>query len=337
MVNKKFNFIAEISANHNGSLSKAKKLIKTAKENGADSVKIQIYEPDDMTIDSKLNHYKIKHGLWKNYYLYDLYKKAHTPRKWFKPLFNYSKKIGIQLFTSVFDIETVDFLEKNNCPIYKIASFEITHIPLIKRVAQTKKPMIISTGMANMNEIENAFRCAKKNGCKDISLLYCVSNYPSKLTDFNLNNILYLKKKFNCKIGLSDHSNDPIVAFTAISLGAELLEKHIALQNQTKGLDIDFSLRGKEIKYYSDNIKKILQLTNSKKPFLLREDLKNKIFRRSIVAKKEIKKGEKFSINNIKIVRPNIGLDPKYFDEILKKKSKRNLKTGSPLKKNDIF
>ena len=240
--------IAEISANHNGSLAHAKKLIKTAKLNKADFVKLQTYEARNMTIESNRNEFIIKKGLWKNYTLWDLYSRACTPLNWQKELFSYSRKIGINCLSSPFDDECVDLLEKINCPIYKLASFEMTDIPLVKKIAQTKKPIIISTGLSSIGEIEKTVNIARTNGAKEIALLYCVSSYPAKMSDFNLNNITILKNKFKkCTIGLSDHSLNDDVAKIAISLGAKIIEKHIALDDQKKGLDIEFSIKGKEI------------------------------------------------------------------------------------------
>ena len=244
MKNKVF-FIAEISANHNGNFKLAKSLIRCAHVNGADAVKLQTYTADTMTLKSNKRYFKIKQGLWKGHTLWDLYNKAHTPLKWHKKLFKFGKSLGIKVFSTPFDDTAVDFLEELNCPIYKISSFEMTDLNLVKKVSLTKKPIIISTGMANLKEIETTVKVAKKNGAKDITLLYCVSNYPSSISDFNLNNIKILKKKFKCKIGISDHSIDNRVAITAIACGAEVIEKHIALDNQKKGFDIDFSLKGK--------------------------------------------------------------------------------------------
>ena len=208
MKNKHAKLIAEISANHCGSINQAKKLIHCAKVNNADAIKIQTYTADTMTIKSKKKYFKIKNGIWKNYYLWDLYKEAHTPYEWHEELFNYSKKIGIEIFSTPFDETAVELLEVLKCPRYKIASFEMTDLPLIKRVAQTKKPIIISTGMASLKEINEAYNTAKKYGANDITLLYCVSNYPSKSDDFNMNNIQILKEKFKCKVGFSDHSDN---------------------------------------------------------------------------------------------------------------------------------
>ena len=331
MKNKVF-FIAEISANHCGNFDLAKKLIKCAYINGADAVKLQTYTADTMTIKSDKKYFKIQEGLWKGYTLWDLYNKAHTPLKWHKNLFRYGKSIGIKVFSTPFDNAAVDFLEKLNCPIYKIASFEMTDLNLVKKVSQTKKPIIISTGMANLEEIATTVKTARRNGAKDITLLYCVSNYPSSIDDFNLNNIKILKDKFKCKVGFSDHSIDNKVAFAAIASGAEVIEKHIALDGQKKGFDIDFSLKGKEIKKFRDDINVAFKLLGKKFFFRSKNENKSKIFRRSIFTTKNIKKGEKFSKNNIRVIRPGYGLAPKYFNKILNKKSPINILKHEPLK-----
>jgi pseudaminic acid synthase len=331
MKNKVF-FIAEISANHCGSFDLAKKLIKCAKINNADAVKLQTYTADTMTIKSNKKYFKIKEGLWKGYTLWDLYNRAHTPLKWHKELFKYGKSLGIKVFSTPFNDTAVDFLEKLNCPIYKIASFEMTDLNLVKKVSQTKKPIIISTGMANLKEIETTVKVARKNGAKDITLLYCVSNYPSSINDFNMHNIQILKKKFRCKVGISDHSTDNRIAITAIASGAEVIEKHIALDNQKKGFDIDFSLKGVEIKKLRDDIDVAYKLLGKNTFFRNKSENKSKIFRRSIFATQNIKKGEKFTKDNIRVVRPGYGLAPKYFNKILNKKSSINILKNEPLK-----
>ena len=239
MINSNF-LIAEISANHCGSLSKAKKLIKCAKQNNADAVKIQSFSPDTMTLKSNNRYFKIKKGLWKGYTLWDLYNEAQTPFSWHKELFSYAKKLKIPIFSTPFDETAVDLLEELNCPFYKVASFEMTDLSLIKKIASTKKKMIISTGTSSLEEIEKVFYTAKKNGAAEVILLYCVSNYPSVMSDFNINNIKILKNKFNCRVGLSDHSKDHRVGMMAIAAGAEIIEKHIALQNQKKRIRYRF-------------------------------------------------------------------------------------------------
>ena len=326
--------IAKISANHCGNFIHAKKLIKCAQANGANAVKLQTYTADTMTIKSNKKYFKIKNGLWKNYNLWKLYDKAHTPLKWHKQLFDYGKKLGITVFSTPFDETAVDFLERLRCPIYKIASFEMTDLSLIKKVASTKKPMIISTGMATLDEIALTYKTAKKYGAKNITLLYCVSNYPSKNTDFNLNNIKILKDKFNCTVGLSDHSKDERVAGVAIAAGAEVIEKHIALDNQKKGLDIEFSLKGKQIKSFRKNIDLIYSLLGKKQFYRNKTENKSKVFRRSIFVTENINKGEKINKTNIRRIRPGFGLEPKYYEKLLGKRTPFKLIKGEPLKKS---
>ena len=325
-------FIAEISANHCGNFKLAKKLIKCAKINGADAVKLQTYTPDTMTINSNKKYFRIKEGLWKGYNLWDLYDKAQTPLKWHKELFKYGKSLGIKVFSTPYDETAVDFLEKLHCPIYKISSFEMTDLNLIKKVSKTKKPLIISTGMADLNEIETSIKVAKRNGAKDVTLLYCVSNYPSSIDDFNLNNIKILKNKFKCKVGISDHSTDNRVAIASVASGAEVIEKHIALDNQKKGFDIDFSLKGKEIKKLRNDVDIAFKLLGKNFFFRNKNENKSKVFRRSIFTTKDIKKGQKFTKDNLKVIRPGYGLEPKYFNKILNKKSPFNIKKDEPLK-----
>ena len=318
-------FIAEVSANHNGSLSRAKKIIYSAKKYGADAVKLQTYTPNTITIKSKKKDFVIRGGLWNGNTLWDLYKKAQTPFEWHKELFDYAQKIKITCFSTPFDESAVDLLESLNCPFYKVASFEINHIPLIKKIAQTRKPIIISTGMANLKEIDLAYKTAKKNGAKEIILLYCVSNYPSKISDFNFNNIKILKERYNCKVGFSDHSTDNKVVAAAIAAGAEVIEKHIALEGQKKGFDLAFSLRGKEIKEYAQVIKDTSLMMGKKYFFRNKSEKQSLQFRRSIYAIFDIKKGDKFTKKNIRIIRPGFGVQPFYFEKLLNKKSPFNI------------
>ena len=330
-------FVAEISANHCGNINLAKKLIKCAKDNGADAAKLQTYTADTMTIQSNKKYFKIKNGLWKGYDLWNLYNEAHTPLEWHKKLFDYGKKLGITIFSTPFDETAVNLLEKLKCPMYKVASFEMTDLLLIKKISQTKKPIIISTGMASMEEIELAYRTAKNYGAKNITLLYCVSNYPSKNTDFNLNNIKILKNKFKCRVGLSDHSKDNRVAIAAVAAGAEVVEKHIALDKQKRGLDIEFSLKGKEIKKFKEDINLAYNLLGKKYFYRNKSEKKSKIFRRSIFATENIKKGEKFNNQNIRRIRPGYGLEPKYYEKLIGRKSPITLDKGQPLKKFILY
>jgi len=327
-------FVAEISANHCGSIIHAKKLIYTAKIYGANAVKLQTYIPDTMTINSDKSDFKIRGGLWNGKTLWNLYKKAQTPFEWHKKLFEYAKKLKITCFSTPFDETAVDLLESLNCPFYKVASFEMTHIPLIKKIARTKKVMIISTGMANLKEIDLTYKTAMNNGAKEVVLLYCVSNYPSKIEDFNFNNIKILKDRYKCKIGFSDHSNDNSIVACAIASGAEVIEKHIALEGQKKGPDIAFSLKGKQVKEYINVIRKTSKLLGKNYFFRTKSEFKNKIFRRSIYATKNIKKGEKFTQDNIKVIRPGYGLEPIYYEKLINKKSPISILKETSLKKN---
>ena len=326
-------FVAEISANHNGSLLHAKKLINIAKKYGADAVKLQTYTPDTLTIKSNKPDFKIRGGLWNGKILWDLYAKAQTPFEWHKELFDYAKQLKIICFSTPFDETAVDLLESLNCPFYKVASFEMNHIPLIKKIAQTKKIIIISTGMANIQEIDLAYKTAKKNGAKEIILLYCVSNYPSKISDFNFNNIKILKERYKCKIGFSDHSTDNKIVAAAIAAGAEVIEKHIALDNQKKGFDLEFSLKGKEIKNYVQVIKNTSLIMGKKYFYRSKSENQSKQFRRSIYAVSDIKKDEKFTKKNIKVIRPGFGIQPVYFEKLINKRSPFNIKREMPIKK----
>ena len=326
-------FVAEISANHNGSLPHAKKLIKIAKKYGADAVKLQTYTPDTMTIKSNKSDFKIRGGLWNGKKLWDLYEKAQTPYEWHKELFDYAKKLKITCFSTPFDETSVDFLESLNCPFYKVASFEMNHIPLIKKIAQTKKPIIISTGMANLKEIDLAYKTAKKNGAKEITLLYCVSNYPSKISDFNFHNIRILKERYNCKVGFSDHSTDNRVVAAAIAAGAEVIEKHIALEGQKKGFDLAFSLKGKEIKDYARVIRDASLMMGKNYFFRNKSENHSLQFRRSIYAVLDIKKGEKFTKKNIRVIRPGHGVEPFYYEKILNKICPQNIKSETAISK----
>ena len=328
--------IAEISANHTGSIKKAKKLILTAKKNGADLVKLQTYEPRNMTINSSLKDFLVKDGLWKGYKLWDLYKEAQTPLKWQKELFNYSKKVKIPCFSTPYDDEGVDLLKKLNSKLYKVSSFEMKDSSLVKKICSIGKPVIISTGLANLKEISEVYKVAKKSGCKQLLLLYCVSSYPAKNTDFNLNNIDVLKKKFKCEIGFSDHSTDNAVAMLAISRGARVIEKHIALDNQKDGLDIEFSIKGKEIRKFKEDMLKAWTLLGKNKFIRTGNELKNIKFQRSIYVVQHITKGEIFSIKNIKRIRPGFSLSANKWSFILGRKSKKSYSLGSRIDIEDI-
>ncbi len=328
---KKPFIVAEISANHNGSLPHAKKIIDIAKKYGADSVKLQTYTPDTMTIKSNKLDFKIRAGLWKGKTLWDLYERAQTPFEWHKELFSYAKKLKITCFSTPFDETAVDLLESLNCPFYKISSFEMNHIPLIKKVARTKKVIIISTGMADLDEIDLAYTTAKANGAKEVILLYCVSNYPAKLEDFNFNNINILKDRYKCKVGFSDHSNNNRVVEYAIAAGAEVVEKHVALEGKNKSPDSSFSLKGRKIKEYIDLVRNTYKVVSKNYFFVNKPEYNNRIFRRSLYATQNIAKGERFTKDNIKIIRPNYGVPPLFYEKLLKKKSPFFISEETPI------
>ncbi len=325
--------VAEISGNHNGNKKRFLKLIETACKNGADLIKIQTYEPDDMTLNSKRAIFKINDGIWKGKYFYNLYQKACTPYSWHDSAFKIAKKYKKIIFSTPFSIKGVDFLEKFNVPIYKISSFEITDYKLIDYIASKNKPIIISTGMASFLEIKNAIKIIEKYHSK-IVILHCVSEYPTKIKDTELNKILFLKKKFkNLKIGLSDHTNDIFTSIASIPLGICLIEKHFNL-DKTKTPDSLFSINPKMLK----DLKKI-----SLEIFLSLEKNKNKMvnknikFRRSIFASKNINKNERISLQNTVSLRPLVGIGADKIFKIIGKKAKKKLLKSSPIFFNDII
>ena len=331
---KKPKIIAEISGNHNGSKKKFLKLIKSAFLNGADLVKIQTYEPDDITLNNKNNNFKIKNGIWKNKYLWDLYKKACTPFRWHADAFKIAKKFNKILFSSPFSIRAVDFLESFNVPLYKIASFEITDYKLIKYIASKKKPIIISTGMASLREIKEAIKIINQFHNK-IIILHCVSGYPTKLEDTNLNRIKVLKKNFKKHlIGISDHTNGLISSIASIPLGVVAIEKHYKLNDKINTTDSKFSITPKDL-LEMKNINENLNISLGKKQKINVESNSKKL-RRSIFAIKDIKKGEKFNYLNIDTLRPKIGLSASKYFFLIGKKSKMNIKIGMPIKKNHL-
>ena len=332
--NKPPKIIAEISGNHNGNKSRFLKLIKKACESNADLIKIQTYEPKDITVLKRNKLYKIKKGIWKGKYFSDLYKKACTPFKWHADAFKIAKKYKKIIFSSPFSIRAVDLLEKYNVPIYKIASFEITDHNLIKYIASKNKPIIISTGMASINEIKEAIKLIEKYH-KKIIILHCVSNYPTELKDTNLIKINFLKKKFKkYLIGLSDHTDNIFSSIASIPLGVVVIEKHFNLDSK-KTPDSKFSIGPKMMK----DLKKIsLEIFESiyktKKDEVLMKNIK---FRRSIFAKTNIKKHEKISHKNISVLRPKIGICASQYFKILGKKSKKNIKIDEPIFKNQLL
>ena len=283
-----------------------------AKTNGADAVKIQTFTADSMTLNSTKKFLRLNTAYGKDINIGIYIIRPKLPRMASKT-FNYANHLKIKIFSTPFDSHAVDFLEKLNCPFYKVASFEITDLELIKKIAKTKKPIIISTGLANLKEIDLAYNTALKNGSKEVILMYCVSSYPSKIEDFNLNNIKIIQDKFKCRVGISDHSNDDKVAELAIASGADIVEKHIALKGQKKGLDIKFSLKENKIKNFKNKINLAYRLLGKKYFYRSSNEKKNLKFRRSIFAIKNINIGEKFTRKNIKSLRPGNGLSSIYF------------------------
>tara|TARA_X000000950_G_C13833816_1_gene627328 strand:+ start:350 stop:1372 length:1023 start_codon:yes stop_codon:yes gene_type:complete len=327
-INRPF-IIAELSANHNGKINNVFKLINKAKKCGANAIKIQSYTPHSMTIESKNKHFYINKGPWKGNYLFDLYKKGTTPFSWHKKIFDYAKKKKILCFSSPFDIAAVDFLEKLKVKLYKIASFEINHVPLLERIGKTKKPVIISTGMADITDVTLAIKILKKNGTKDIAILHCISSYPSKPEYYNLNFIDKLNQ-FNLPIGLSDHTIGSITAITSVGKGVKIFEKHLKL-GAREGIDSKFSTDPSDFKNYVKDInlafKCIGQENFNRKIF----EGDNKRYRRSIFVSKNVFKNDIVTKDNIIVIRPSNGIHPKYYKKILGKKFKKNIKKGIPL------
>jgi len=328
--------VAELSANHNGDIQRAFDSILAAKEAGADAIKIQTYTADTMTIDCDREEFQITSGLWNGYSLYDLYKEAHTPYEWHKPLFDYAKKIDITIFSTPFDETAVDLLEGLDAPAYKIASFEMIDLPLVKYVAQTGKPMIISTGMANLEEIEEVVQVAKENGCQDLILLHCISSYPAPVEQSNLRTIPDLSEKFGVLSGLSDHTMGTIVATTSVALGACLIEKHFTLSRADKGPDSKFSLEPNELKQLCQDTKSAWKSLGVAGYELKSSEENAQKHRRSLYVVRDIQQGEKFTTENVKSIRPGLGLKPKYYKQVLGKVAKYDIKYGTPVSFNLI-
>jgi pseudaminic acid synthase len=323
--------IAELSANHNGSLERALETIDAAKRCGADAIKLQTYTADTMTIDCDAPDFMIKGGLWDGFKLYDLYKWAETPYEWHQAMFEHARKIGITVFSTPFDETAVDLLEGLNTPAYKIASFEIVDLPLIKYVASTGKPMIMSTGMASEAEIEEAVTTARDAGCKDLVLLHCISSYPAPMDQANLRQIPELAKRFGVLTGLSDHTMGTTASVAAIALGACLIEKHFTLSRADKGPDSEFSLEPADLDRLCIETKEAWQALG--KPGFERQKAEegSKVFRRSLYFVKELPAGHVITAEDIRRIRPGMGLAPKFFDEVLGKSLLAAVEKGTPV------
>ncbi len=324
--------VAELSANHNGNIERAFEIIKSARDSGADAIKIQTYTADTMTLDCDSKDFIIDDGLWKGRTLYELYKWAETPYEWHKEIFDYANKIGITCFSTPFDETAVDLLEDLNTPAYKVASFEIIDIPLLRYIATTRKPIIISTGMANLEEITEAVEVVKECGCTDIALLHCISSYPAPLEQSNLKVIEDLRKKFNLTVGLSDHTMGVIASVTSVALGASIIEKHFTLDRTDKGPDSDFSIEPNEL---SDlcKLSKDAWKALGKADYRIKDaELDNIKYRRSIYVVKGMSPGDVITRENIRRVRPGYGIMPKHFDSVIGKSVNRKIQKGQPLK-----
>ena len=323
--------IAEMSANHNGKLENAFKTIEAAKAAGANAVKMQTYTPDTLTIKSKRPEFYLSGGLWDGRHLYDLYQEAYTPYEWHASLFDFAKNCGITIFSTPFDDTAVELLEALDTPAYKIASFEIIDTPLIKRVASTKKPLFMSTGAASLDEISEAIRVARENGAEDILLFHCISSYPASAEEAQLRNIRYLKEKFGILVGLSDHTIGTDAGFLSVGMGASAIEKHFIVDRSIGGPDSEFSATPDEFKSLRTKVDLAKKMLG--KSYFSRSLSENQssAIRRSIYSVSDRKKGDVVRREDIKIIRPGLGLHPRYFENIVGLKLEKDISFGEPL------
>lgn len=328
--------IAELSANHNGRLDKALELVRAAKATGADAVKIQTYRPDTITLDSHNEEFLIKGGLWDGKRLFDLYAEAHTPWEWHKPLFDLARSIEITMFSSPFDSTAVDLLEDLGAPAYKIASFEAVDLPLIRYVASTGKPMIISTGMADAEEISEAVAAARNGGCKDLAILHCVSGYPAPASDYNLRTVSDMMQRFGCVTGLSDHTLDNTTAIAAIAMGAAIIEKHFTLDRSGGGPDDSFSLEQRDFAQLCAGARMAWEALGKVDYGRKSSEQGNVIFRRSLYFVSDLKKGEKIGAKDVRSVRPGYGLAPKHLDRVIGRTVLSDVQANTPVR-DDLF
>jgi N-acetylneuraminate synthase len=328
--------IAELSANHNGSLDTAFQLIDLAKRSGADAVKIQTYRPDTITLASSLPDFQITDGPWAGRTLYELYAWAHTPWEWHAPLFEHARRAGITIFSSPFDKTAVDLLEDLHAPAYKIASFEAIDLPLIRYVAGTRKPLLISTGMADANEIQEAIATARDGGATEVALLHCVSGYPAPPEDYNLRTIPDLIERFGLVTGLSDHTLDNTTAIASVALGASLIEKHFTLSRAGGGPDDGFSLEPPQLAALCQGVRSawgaLGQVSYARKS----SEQGNVKFRRSLYYVRDIGKGERIAADAVRSVRPGYGLAPKFLDKVIGRVAARDIRANTPVLLDDI-
>ncbi len=320
--------IAEMSANHNGSIENAFKIIEAAKQSGADAVKLQTYRPDTITLNCDSEDFRMHGGLWDGRTLYELYEEAHMPWDWHAPLFAHARKQGITIFSSPFDNTAVDLLEDLNAPAYKIASFEAVDLPLIRYVASTGKPMIISTGMADAEEIQDAIAAAREGGCKELAILHCVSGYPAPAADYNLRTIPDLIQRFGLVTGLSDHTLDNTTAITSVAMGASIIEKHFTLNRSGGGPDDSFSLEPAELAALCKD-SKTAWAALGKVDYSRKSSEQGSVkFRRSLYFIRAALAGEVLSVDMVRSVRPGFGLAPKYLETILGRRLRANIANG---------
>ncbi|WP_313339349.1 pseudaminic acid synthase [Stutzerimonas nitrititolerans] len=323
--------IAELSANHNGKLETALRIIEEAKKAGADAIKLQTYTADTITLNSDAEEFQIRGGLWDGKTLYQLYQEAHMPWEWHKPLFEHAHKLDITIFSSPFDNTAVDLLESLNAPAYKIASFEVVDLPLIKYVASTGKPMIISTGMADAEEIAEAIEAAHEGGCKELAVLHCVSGYPAPAEDYNLRTILDMAQRFGLVTGLSDHTLDNTTAITSVALGASIIEKHFTLDRRGGGPDDSFSLEPQELVELCKNSRVAWSALGRVDYGRKSSEQGNAKFRRSLYFVKDLKKGDLITADAIRSVRPGFGLAPKELDKIIGRRIRKDVCGNTPV------
>lgn len=328
--------IAEVSANHNGKLDIALRLIEEAKKAGADAVKLQTYTADTITLNADTEDFQIHGGLWDGKTLYELYKGAHMPWEWHAPLFEHARKVGIPIFSSPFDRTAVDLLEDLNAPAYKIASFEAVDLPLIKYVASTGKPMIISTGMADAEEIQEAIDAARAGGCKELAILHCVSGYPAPAADYNLRTLPDMMQRFGLVTGLSDHTLDNTTAVTSVALGASIIEKHFTLDRSGGGPDDSFSLEPPELQALCRDSKTAWEALGQVDYGRKSSEQGNAQFRRSLYYVKPLKTGDVITADVIRSVRPGFGLPPKETEAIIGRKVVRDIAINTPVSFDDV-
>ena len=323
--------IAELSANHNGSLTTALQMIEQAKNVGADAIKLQTYKPETITLDSDADEFQIKGGLWDGRTLYELYEQAHMPWEWQKAMFDHAREVEITIFSSPFDKTAVDFLEDLGAPAYKIASFEAIDLPLIRYVAGTGKPMIISTGMANRDEISEAIDAARAGGCRELAILHCVSGYPAPAKDYNLKTIPDIIEQYGLVTGLSDHTLDNTTAIASVALGASIIEKHFTLDRNGGGPDDSFSLEPADMAALCRNAKTAWEALGEVNHGLKSSEQGNIQFRRSLYFVRKMKSGEIITSECIKSVRPGYGLPPKYYDNLIGKTVIKDIEQNTPV------